>query len=151
MSYSIYIGQAEIEGTDTQEKYFDGELIARYKVNQVNNDNAPVFIGDEMTGNGNSRHPGYLQWDNFCKKASLHDFFFDEDHGLMRSHPGAFVIAREHHGVIKTALDSWKSRHPNTEPGFTKSHDGVLARLIWLDFWFDWALSNCQLPAIYNH
>ena len=25
-----------------------------------------------------------------------------------------------------------------------------MARLIWLDWWVQWALKNCERPAIYN-
>jgi hypothetical protein len=29
-------------------------------------------------------------------------------------------------------------------------YDGNLARLRWLEWWVDWALKNCKLPAVGN-
>jgi len=94
-----------------------------------------------------------------------------EDNGLMSKHPGCVVITTLHHQQIAAALDRWRSAHPNAVPGFeeplwnappviedghsymaeTKTGvDPILARLIWVEWWFGWALKNCERPALAN-
>jgi hypothetical protein len=157
VSYSIHIGNAEPVG-DIDEAYAEtaewgGEIRFPWNgvhVPQVNLPDAPTFVGDEMTGNGNGRHPGYSQWSDFCEAAGLHGLFFEKHVGLMSSHPGTFALRAEHHAIVRAALTNWQNNHPNATPGFGDENDGVLARLLWLDFWMGWALGNCARPAVHN-
>lgn len=151
MSYDIYIGNAELQ--------YD-EYSTHATVNGMRHDDAPVFPNDELTDQGNSRHPSYSGWSEFCEKAGLTDLFFGEE-GLMASHPGTEPITKDHAEIVDNALHAWKATHPGAKPGFDafdKSFrvtptglDGVLARLIWLSWWMHYALDNCERPAIHNH
>jgi hypothetical protein len=146
MSYDIYIGNAEVEELE------EDDVSYQIRVNRITLPDAPTFPGDEMTGNGNSRHPGYSQWSEFCRKSGLYNLFFDKEDGLMQSHPGNTALNESHSKVIEQALADWKEDHPNATPGFDNDlHDPILARLIWLDFWVKWALKNCEHPAIWNY
>ena len=159
MSYSIYIGNAELAG-----ELDDGEYRASYEVPEVTLPDAPAFPFDEMSQNKNGRHPGYSQWDMFCQSAGLRDLFFDADAGLMRQHPGCFAITPDHLEHVRSRRMEWERRHPNAVPGFdfsprmhqptqddgVRDRDGVLARLLWLEWWMEWALQNCERPAIAN-
>lgn len=144
MGYSIYIGEAELE----KEKYsgmYRGRVYEEYLPS------APSFTGDPLSSNKNGRHPSYGGWHDFVKKVGLNDFFFDKDCGIMRAHPGCFILKEEHLFKIKETKINWIARHPNAIPGFMDiSKDDVLARLIWLEFWIDWSLENCKNPAIFN-
>jgi len=141
MSYSIYIRQ--IERDQVEPYYENGELLEDgYEYNRVNeilSDDAPVFVHDELTKNSNNRHPSYTGWSDFTRACGLEFLFFDRDDGLMREHPGCFPINAGHLSRIK------ESRKETDEP-----KDHILARLIWLEFWFDYALKNCANPGIYN-
>ena len=157
MSYDIYIGEGIIDENDDS-----GEL--RVRVKGLSLPEAPSFPNDQMTGKGNSRHPGYSQWSNFCREAGIYDLFFDEETGLMHRHPGTFILKQNHLDEIRAAKDRWVKNNPDKNPGFPADEwmkpefqekitnpDPILARLIWLEFWVDWALKNCKVPAIHNH
>ena len=165
MSYDIYIGEAVVD-VPSADTLRDGYNELSVCVDEFKLDDAPHFPHDEMTSNGNSRHPGYSQWSNFARQAGLHAFFFDKENGLMREHPGAFMLTQDHSEVVSNALSKWRREHQAIEPGWCGcvqccgrmgdkaakhvDRDGVLARLIWLDFWIRWAIGSCKVPAIYN-
>lgn len=175
MGYDIYIGDTEMEiidiYDDDEEEYVtpysrvvDGRV--RYFKPVVRKEikipDAPTFPNDEMTGNSNNRHPGYIGWSEFCKRAGLYDLFFNHATGLMREHPGHVTLEEQHACVISKALERWKQAHPNAAPGFDVpypwqegygvplGYDPILARLLWLDWWVRWALEHCEHAAIYN-
>jgi hypothetical protein len=161
MSYSIYIGAGKPE-YDTE--YC--QLSAGWVVDGVSHEEAPEFPNDPMTGKGNSRHPSYCGWSDFCREAGLYDLFFDKEFGLMSSHPGCEMIQEHHVAEVKKALSRWKGS-ATKPPGFSgfgvfnkekecwetpdkDKYDHILARLIWLDYWMTWALETCEVPAIQN-
>lgn len=158
MSYDIYIGNAELDPVGEDENDITYWSI---RVSSVKLPNAPTFPNDEMTGNGNSRHPGYSAWSEWCRETGLYSLFFADDSGLMCEHPGHRALKKEHAEQIEAALKRWQKNHPNAVPGFdewninnpdtpTGLYDPMLARLIWLDWWVKWALANCERPCIYN-
>jgi hypothetical protein len=161
MSYSIYIGNAIIE--DRSEDG-DGELLARFTVPEIIRHDAPSFPHDDMSNGKNGRHPGYSQWSDFCASAGLTALFFDKETGIMREHPGCFSLTPEHLAIVRAARERWQAEHPAAVPGFdfsrfmadqskddgVRGRDGVLARLLWLEWWMSWALANCERPAIEN-
>lgn len=164
MSYDIYIGNA----IPTSVELDDGEFYAMFRGVTVEgraNDDAPTFPNDAMTANGNSRHPGYRQWSEFCREAGLRALFFDESTGLLRRHPGTFALEPHHLATVQDARARWKAEHADAVPGWDhdpqwhgnreddgiRGRDGVLARLIWLEYWMEWTLKNCERPAIHNH
>jgi len=168
MSYDIYIGEAEVrvpEKEDLDEGYNDLEVYVR----GLDLPEAPHFPNDDMTGRSNSRHPGYGQWSKFTCEAGINELFFDKEKGgLMRHHPGACVLTRKDLQAISEAKARWMETHPKAVPGWCackkcdqlrqrgsdpehKDLDGVLARLIWLEWWIGWALEHCRIPTIYNH
>lgn len=163
MSYDIYIGNAEPTELDED----DGEYRCACNgvcVAGVALPDAPSFPFDRMTANGNSRHPGYSQWAEFCDTARLHDLFHGKESGLMRQHPGTFALSREHLATVRSRREEWQARHPDAIPGWdwsipqldgdddgVRGRDHILARLLWLEWWMDWALTNCERPAIHNH
>lgn len=162
MSYNIGIGNAVPQ--------FDkDELRAWWDVAHVEREDAPTFPHDEMTGNGNYRYPGYSAWADFCREAGLHDLFLDREGGeaLMQQHPGIARLLPEHLASVQFALGARKAVSA-LPPGFwgsdtfdrekqawvpspdTGKYDPILARLMWLEYWMDWALRECEIPAIYN-
>lgn len=154
MSYDIYIGECVMRETEEETEHFrviDGKRVyfERY-VLEMAHPYAPVFENDFMTKNENHRHPGYSQWSEFCQIAGLDALFFDRKTGLMREHPGIQEIKSEHYLVIAKALNNWKATHPDAIPGFGEGEDYILARIIWLEWWFRYALHNGEFPAIMN-
>lgn len=169
MSYDIRIGEAvlDVPSADAADEYGDNELTVQVK--PARSRCAPSFPGDFMTGRGNCRSPGYSQWTNFCREAGLYDLFFDEEAGLMRRHPGCFLLRPAHLVRVGAARKVWEQAHPGKVPGWDPDldgfghdkttgqkrkpdpkYDGVLARLIWLEWWMGWALKRCKVPAIFN-
>jgi hypothetical protein len=166
MSYDIYIGNAEATGMELEET--TGQWSAVWHgatVNAVTLPEAPAFAYDEMSAHQNSRHPGYIAWGEFCDKTGLRDLFFREWYGLMSSHPGTFALRPEHLQEVREARERWQGDHPDAAPGFEwsplhgektpddgiRTRDAILARLLWLEWWMDWALRTCERPAIHNH
>lgn len=156
MAYNIYIGNAvPVEQ--------DGEWSVR--VENATRHDAPAFPFDGMTGHSNRRSPGYTQWSDFCDAAGLSDLFFNEDAGLMREHPGCTALRPEHLAAVRAARVEWGITHPAAVPGWDwsphaikaegaddgiRGRDGVMARLVWLEWWMEWALRECERPALFN-
>ena len=153
MGYSITVGNAVPEFS----KDYD-ELYASWSVEVVTSNLAPTFINDDMTGNSNCRSPSYGVWSDFCRTVGLDDLFFNKGSGLMRDHPGCFIINQSHLDLVQTALIKYQAT-TDKKPGFTgweyqkqsgSEYDAHLARLMWLEWWMRWALANCETPAIEN-
>lgn len=152
MSYEILIGEAGIEPSPEEiaeyehEGYSDESFSLSVVVRPLSLSDAPDC---SQFGNGqeNSRSPGYGQWDNFCQTAGIWDLFFDKKTGLMRQQPGSQVLRQHHHEQVQIALAKWLRDHPGADRG----EDGILDRLVWLDWWMDWTLENCRVPTIHNH
>ena len=167
MGYSIYIGNGHLTPVEDEEYttpysriikgtlcYFD------MHVEEVTQPDAPEFPNDEMTGKSNGRHPSYSQWGEFCRIAGLEDLFFNEQTGLMREHPGFAVLEEEHLIVTSYAVSQWMEAHPDAVAGFEAfswnddapvvGYDPILARLLWLDYWMNWAFENCEHAGVYN-
>lgn len=98
---------------------------------------------DPLAPHENHRHPSYTGWHNFAREVGLEDFFFDKEKGKMREHPGIQPLT-----VLdaRTVLDALERARQNTDPDFAYQ----IERLEWLAFWVEWAVKNCQNPAIYN-
>jgi hypothetical protein len=160
MGYSFHIGNAV---HDIYEE--DGEKWESWPVAGTTHPDAPTFPHDEMTGNGNGRHPSYSGWSAFCKDAGIYEFFYTESGHLKCGHPGTMFITYDDLAVIQLALEARKNI-ATKPPGFDGypvldkngqysspdqgKYDGTLARLIWLEFWMRWALENCETPGIQN-
>lgn len=155
MGYNITIGNAVPEFN----KEWFPELSARFVVNTQENDDAPVFNGDEMTGKSNCRSPSYSVWDDFAKSTGLHEFFFGDEalDGKMSQHPGCVGIEQEDADFVTKKLNQYKEK-AILPAGFEDDwnyegppqYDYHLARLIWLEYWMQWAVKNCDTPAIWN-
>ena len=146
MGYYIAIGNAVPDFSKE-----DGCLYACWVVEKTVNGDAPRFIGDECTGKRNIRLPSYTGWSEFCEKVGLHDLFFKQYEGLFRQHPGCVMITQEHCQTVVGALEEYQ-KHAKRPPGYDAfgNYDYDLARLMWLEYWMNWALENCETPAIYN-
>jgi hypothetical protein len=164
MGYTIKIGNA-VPVWEPEDDY------CSWAVEAAALDAAPVFPNDDMTGNGNDRSPSYTGWAEFSRWAGLHDFFFGEDGGLMSRHPGVRPLRNEHLAAVSAARSLIEAKHSDLRPGFAvmdferehytrtgrefDSHsyrleDANYARILWLEWWMDWALKSCERPAIGN-
>lgn len=135
---------------------FDEEP-GRPQVKEIRRSDAPVFPGDEATGNSNVRSPSYTAWYNFCKATGLYELFYSPNGQLRAGHPGYMRIDEHVLEYIQAALRHY-SAQVFLPPGFVHReyngaplYDGNLARLIWLEYWCHWALENCTNPIIENH
>lgn len=138
MSYSIYIGRLVSDPED-----------GAYTVVEETSVYAPRFDNDDMTGQSNGRHPGYGQWSEFCKIAGLAALFYG-DRGFLKPHPGVRPLFRGQLGTVSAALQEWKRKFPGRTPGFAEGQDPILARLIWLEWWMNYALDKYEYPAMAN-
>ena len=52
---------------------------------------------------------------------------------------------------MRDAVQRLRARYPKATPRFDGGRaDAHLARALWLEWWMNWALENCERPAIYN-
>jgi len=100
MGYYIKIGNAVPEFSKE-----DGELYARWEVEETSNDDAPNFTGDYLTKNRNIRMPSYTAWSEFCDKVGLSELFFAQYSGLFSRHPGCVMITQEIYQKVANALE----------------------------------------------
>lgn len=168
MGYTLTIGNARLQVNKE-------DLRLDIEVDGFASDDAPTFKNDEMTGNGSSRSPSYTGWGDFCRASGLEELFFGggwdstygsykqcsedfhRDEGLLAHHPGAALLCDADLEFVKAAREKWQTENPGTTPGFdgwsgeSEGLDYTLARLLWLEFWIDYALKNCEVPALGNY
>jgi hypothetical protein len=170
MGYTITIGNA-VPRVPTN---LDEDIEPDWTVEGATHPEAPSFPGDGMTGKGSDRSPSYGGWAEFLDAAGLRDLFFGargdggnwtRDVSLMRKHPGVALLRPSDLLEIRHARIQWEAKpwpaeeriagwDPDLKWSDTREpdpkYDGVLARLIWLEWWVEWALANCKLPAVGN-
>lgn len=147
MGYTITIGQLEIE--KSPDDGLDCSCIG-FGAAGASHENAPAF--DEPTDRENQRWPSYSSWALFMKEAGLYDVFFYEDGHLVGGHPGVRLVTSEMKARVDKAMLDFVGAHPGLEARFvvTDVNGGTLCRLIWLKYWIDWAIENCETPVIAN-
>lgn len=163
MGYNLTIGELEIEYV--QDK--DCPHISLNAASQTNAD-APAF--GEGTDYTNQRWPSYTAWSNFYKFVGLEELFtgknsqgqYVRDDGLLVSHPGCVPLTKKHREEINKALDEFKIKYPDAIPTYGNPGDNFegdpnnpeenayLVRLVWLQYWVNWALDNCKQPVFEN-
>lgn len=160
MGYSIYIGNAVLEEYDLDDT--DGVYSPHYVVHGMTHPDAPEFPNDSMTGKSNSRHPSYTGWSEFVNQFGIRDLFGGNERSCFHAHPGCMRITENDLQIVRNRIAEWKLTH-NKPPGFDPGlfpdekegevgqFDYILARALWLEWWMDYALKNCERPAIYNH
>jgi hypothetical protein len=132
------------------------ELYASWEVEGVEITDAPCFPND-VAKHTNYRSPSYTVWANFCRNTGLYEFFYDENGRLHAGHPGCIGITKEDADFVTAALNSYRAKS-KLPPGFEEdwdyqgppNYDYDLARLMWLEWWMQWAVKNCETPAIEN-
>ena len=166
MSYDIIIGNAELEAE--WESEFD-EPRAEWVVHLATADGAPAFPYD-FQPSSNCRSPGYTQWSEFCTLTGLHLLFYGGPDdglrhygGILSNHPGIVALKPSMLATVREARERWQKQNPDAEPGFdffsfdpnshkgddgVRGRDPILARLLWLEWWMDYALRTCERPAI---
>ena len=142
MGYDFRIGELLAEG-EPEEDCFN------WFVQTVRHPNAPTFTGDELTGSSNYRSTTYSGWESAIREAGLYDHFYKPNYGLICRHPGYKVLSAYDLQVIKAARKAYQKKCA-LPPGFEEGQDSVLAVLIWMEFWIDWALEHCHQPVFLN-
>ena len=91
-------------------------------------------------------------WGMFCDKTGLRNLFFDT-HPIEKYYveKNFNELTSETLEEIKKATATWKASHPNANAEVVNRSDPdysnwTLAVLIWLEWWSDWAMKNCQQP-----
>lgn len=146
MGYTIIIGEMDIE--------YDQDLNRPYtfiSAKEKRLENAPAF--GEPTDYTNQRWPSYSSWEMFAKFVGLEDLFFDKMNVLclIKSRPGYTPLTITHKKIVDEVYDKFKKKYPNVKAKFDASDENRwFCRLVWLKFWIDWALVNCERPVFYN-
>lgn len=146
MSYDIFIGNAVpvLPSEDNSNRF-------EWKVESVTLSNAPEWtsppMDQDISGKSNGRHPGYVQFAEFCEATGLVDLFSV----LITDHPGITPLEDAHLKTVVEARLCWQKQNIDAVPGWGDDEDPILARLIWYEFWMHWALSTQAHPAIENY
>lgn len=154
MGYTFRVGNAIPKHGKTDFPH----LSASWEVEPATHPEAPTFPNDEMTGSGNARSPSYTVWSDFCRQTGIYQLFYNYRGHLHAGHPGCQGITQEDGETIALALKHYRNKAAlpagfqgwDWRDGDPITHDAHLARLIWLDWWVQWALKNCETPAIEN-
>jgi hypothetical protein len=157
MGYSITIGELEVEknpddGLDCPCLFLDAK--------GESHEGAPAF--GEPTDQSNSRWPSYSTWSDCLRDAGLHDVFFCDGH-LVGGHPGVRLVTNELRDIVRAKKAEFEAKYPNVEATYGDKPEGpfgvdesnpkensTYCRIVWLDYWIDWALKNCKTPVIAN-
>lgn len=150
MGFTFTIGGARAE----IDKAYLPKLLVGLVVDKVISPHAPSFPGDE--GQCSEDSFSYGGFFNFCDDAGLRGLFYGEDGRLKAGHPGCMAITEDDVVIVRTAREKWQAK-ATLPPGFHPfEHEGPdffdynLAWLMWFEFWMDWAVKNCETPAIQN-
>lgn len=147
MGYDITIGELHVD------KYPDEALEGSglfFSAKSERHDSAPAF--GEPTDFTNSRWPSYSAWSNFADYVGLTDLLFNERGNLIGGHPGVRLLTKDMLDKIKEAKQRMESMVPPpkaTMENYTEKN-GYYCRLLWLGYWCEWALENCETPVIAN-
>ncbi len=147
MGYSITVGELHVD------KYQDEALESSglfFSAKSERHDSAPAF--GEPTDFTNSRWPSYSAWFEFADYVGLKELLFTESGNLIGGHPGVRLLTKEMFDEITKAKQMMESlRHPPaaTMENYTEKN-GHYCRLLWLHYWCEWALENCETPVIAN-
>ena len=165
MGYNLIIGNAVL-------KYDADDPRVWIEAERAEHPEAPDH--DDFVRKTNSRSPSYTAWHGFCREAGIYELFygqgwdrdsrsyrqcseeFHRETPLLKEHPGAQPILPQDLEYVRAARIKRERTNGGKGPGFW-ADDGVdngtdptLARLLWLEFWMGWALTNCPMPIIEN-
>jgi hypothetical protein len=165
MGYTFTIGNAQLN-------YYKGDEHIRIAAERADRPDAPAH--DPFVGTSNSRSPSYSAWSDFCKDAGIYELFygqgwsreerrnclcseeFHRESPLIAGHPGAAPLLPADLDYVRAARIRREQTNGGRPPGFWEDDgtdngkDHTLARLLWLEFWINWALENCEIPIIEN-
>lgn len=144
MGWDIYIGNATIAPRD------DGDEQWYLTVEMTSHPDAPEWpngggFSYDISGKSNHRAPSYTGFADFCRDTGLRVTAFTEARG---SDGDCFVLTQADLASVTEARKRWETRHPGAVPGWRDGEDYNLAKLIWYEWWFRWALENCERPAV---
>lgn len=164
MGYNLIIGNLKVD-YDNDEDCPNIRLWAE----GVHDEKAPSF--GEPTDCTNSRDPSYSAWTEFTKFVGLYDLFYGgryqqgqtptRDDGLLTEHAGCVPLTERHRREINAAFEAFKIKYPNAKPTYgnatdweddpeNPSENAWMCRLVWLHYWVNWALDNCEKPVFAN-
>ena len=144
MGYTLKIGEHKSVTTDEYEEPYTYDEVDLVRLNY-----APAF--GNPTDNENQLWPSYSAWHDSMEYVGLHEFMYNNENGLLREHPGCVKITEEHKLIIDKAHENYLKKYPNAEPNYGNDPiNSSLVRLVWLKFWVDWSLKNCQNPVFLN-
>ncbi|WP_273430552.1 hypothetical protein [Chitinibacter tainanensis] len=146
MGYTFTIGELEV--IKSEGDGLDCPCIS-FGAKGISLKGSPAF--GEPTDSTNERWPSYCAWSDFLKDVELYDVFYSDNH-LIGGHPGIRLVTKDLQKIVSQRLIDFKTKHPELKPIFDEEnkHAGSLCRLIWLDYWIEWALINCETPVIAN-
>ncbi|MEK3849952.1 MULTISPECIES: hypothetical protein [Paenibacillus] len=141
MGYNIGIGEAILHVDKN-----DGQITV--EIERVEVAEAPVWELPEndpfpdLVGKGNFTYPSNSGFARFSSATGLKDVLFNFDS------TATTLIKDDDLKIIRRAKEQWITDHPKSIAGWRRNEDDILAKLIWYEFWFEWALNNCKIPAI---
>ncbi len=150
MGYIVQVGNAiPFVGKETS--------VLAWQIEDFCHEECPTFFGDPSKRN--LRAPGYGVWDSFCDAVGLTDMFYLQLSGRKLVRKGCIRLTEKHLDLVSLCLTEYKNNMKvKIPPGYQEVHEGThpsvpeyddyLARLIWLEWWIRWALSNCKIPAL---
>ena len=136
MGYTITIGELDIikspnDGIDCSCIFFDTK--------EERHDDAPALI--EVSDSTNSRYPTCTDWYNFIERLGLTSVFYDR-FGLIGGYPGVRLVTSELVEIVGCSKRDFEKKITNPKIDYDYN------RLIWLDYWLNWAFKNCKTPVI---
>jgi hypothetical protein len=118
------------------------------QIAEVTSEQAPAIEGAGPHSRMNKSQPSYAGMEDLCSLIGLRQMFFEE---LLVKRPGVAPITARHARAVSLARQRYQRDHPQAQPRYEQSdEDGHLARLVWLEWWMQWALEHCHHPGIQN-
>lgn len=136
MTVDYRIGNAEMHN-------YDGKWSVKVKDEEL--DEAPAFPGAVLSAHANFISIPYAATTLFSRGFTAFMTAVNPDNYDCAT----LALTHAHLDAIKKAVEDFKTYCPDAVPAFDElPHNGTLARLMIFKWWIEWALENCERPAI---
>ena len=143
MGIDITIGNLYI--TSENDELFDEECGPKYNIKRIDNN---LITNPPSVENKNYFTTMYLDWDNLTNLLGKKYFFSSSENEVIK-------LDKSHLECIKDIINNFTHNHPRIVSRRNQillnvlDEDRMYFRLLWMKYWIEWSLQNCEFPGMY--
>lgn len=130
----------------------------KWSAETIKLENAPAF--GEYGDYTNERYTHNSLWLKFSEFVNIKDMFYNENEKLVGKEIGYLKLTHSFLEELRKRIKVFKGKYPDAEATYgdnnlrslndfsTPVENLFLCRLVWLEFWINYAIENSENPAI---